>query len=245
MRQVPAALLLLALAACQDPTTSYVNKSVDTSLLQAAAHAEETGGWLAAVASYRSLHERRPEDPVAAAGLIRALRNAGHLPEALRVANEAASKFPKDASVVGERGKVLLATHDVPGALKVLQEAAGLPGADWTIHSAMGVAHDLAGQHDAAQHAYDRALELSPDNLAVQNNLALSLALAGDIDAAIAKLQPQGIIGKTTPQTRQSLALLYALRGDLDRTEALMRKDLPEKIANENLAYYRLFAGLH
>jgi Flp pilus assembly protein TadD len=243
MRQCPAILLALALAACQDPAANYVNRSVDTSLLQAATRAEETGGWLAAVATYRSLHERRPDDPVAAAGLARALRNAGQLPEALRVANEAALKFPRDAHVVGEQGKALLASRDIPGALNALQAAASLPDADWTIHSAIGVAHDLAGQHDAAQQAYARALELSPGNPTVQNNLALSLALSGNIDAAIAKLEPHQISDKTTPQTRQSLALLYALRGDLDRTEELVRKDLPEKLANENLAYYRLLNG--
>jgi Flp pilus assembly protein TadD len=245
MRHSSAILLVLALAACQDPTTNYVNKSVDTSLLQAASQSEETGGWLAAVATYRPLYERRPDDPVAAAGLIRALRNAGQLGEALRVANEAAPKFPQDAHVIGEQGKAVLASRDIPGALKILQTAASLPNADWTIASAVGIAHDLAGQYDAAQAAYARALEMSPDNPTVQNNLALSLALAGNIDAAIAKLEPQGIVSRTTPQTRQSLALLYALRGDLDRTDELVRKDLPEKLAQENLAYYRLLSGFH
>jgi Flp pilus assembly protein TadD len=244
MRHLWAALAALALAACQDPTTNYVNKSVDTSLLQAAAQAEQSGSWLAAIATYRSLYERRPDDPAIAAGLVRALRNAGQLPEALRVAVEAAPRFPQDARFLGEQGKVLLAMRDLPGALKTLQTASTLPNADWTIFSAIGIAHDLAGQHDAAQLAYARALEMSPDNLTVQNNLALSLALSGNIDAAIAQLEPKGIGSRTTPQTRQSLALLYALRGDLDRTEALVRKDLPEKLANENLAYYRLLNGL-
>lgn len=245
MRHYPAILLAMALAACQDPAANYVNKSVDTSLLQAATQSEETGGWLAAVATYRPLYERRPDDPVAAAGLIRALRNTGQLPEALRIANEAAPKFPQDARVIGEQGKAILASRDIPAALKTLQIAASLPNADWTIYSAIGVAHDLAGQNDAAQRAYARALEMSPDNPTVQNNLALSLALSGNIEGAIAKLEPQGIAGRTTPQTRQSLALLYALRGDLDRTEGLVRKDLPEKLAQENLDYYRLLSGFH
>lgn len=243
MRHYPAILLVLALAACQDPTTNAVNRSVDTSLLQAATQAEQSGGWLAAVATYRSLYERRPDDAAAAAGLVRALRNSGQLAEALRIANEAAPKFPQDARVQGELGKALLASRDVPGALKTLQAASGLENADWTIHSAIGVAHDLAGQHDSAQQAYARALAMSPDNPTVQNNLALSLALSGNIDGAIAKLEPQGF-ARTTPQMRQSLALLYALKGDLARTESLVRKDLPEKLANENIAYYRLLNGL-
>ena len=234
----------LTLAACQDPAANYVNKSVDTSLRDAAIEAEQGGSWLAAVATYRSLYERRPEDPEVAAGLIRALRNAGQLSEAQRIANEAGPRFPQDPRVVGEQGKVQLAMRDIPGALKTLQTAAELPNADWTIFSAIGFAHDLAGQNEAAQRAYARALELSTDNLTVQNNLALSLALSGNIDAAIAKLEPQDIGARSTPQTRQSLALLYALRGDLNRTESLVRKDLPEKLANENLAYYRLLNGL-
>ena len=244
MRHSSAILLVVALAACQDPTATYVNRSVDTSLLQAATHSEESGGWLAAVATYRPLYERRPDDPVAAAGLIRALRNTGQLTEALRIANEAEPKFPQDARVIGELGKAQLASRDIPGALKTLQKAASLPNADWTIYSAIGIAHDLAGQNEAAQRAYAKALEMSPNNPTVQNNLALSLALSGNIDRAIANLEPHGIADRTTPQTRQSLALLYALRGDLDRTEGLVRKDLPEKLAQENLAYYRLLSGV-
>jgi Flp pilus assembly protein TadD len=245
MRQFRLVVLLaLALGACQDPAKNYVAQSVDTSLMQAATHAENSGGWLAAVATYRSLYERRPDDPAVAASLVRALRNTGQVQEAVRIAAEAAPKFPQEPRILGEHGKALLAARDLPGALRTLQAASELPGADWTIHSAMGVAYDLGGQHEAAQRAYAKALELSPDNLTVQNNLALSLALSGNIDAAIAKLEPQSFGQRDNPQTRQSLALLYALRGDLNRTESLVRKDLPEKLANENLAYYRLLNGL-
>jgi hypothetical protein len=40
-------------------------------------------------------------------------------------------------------------------------------------------------------------------------------------------------------QARQSLALLYALKGDTAKAEPLIRGDLPEKLAAENLAYLR------
>jgi Flp pilus assembly protein TadD len=244
LRSALGALIALGLAACEQTGQTQVSAQVDASLRQAAVQAEQTASWPAAVATYRALYDKRPDDPEIAAGLIRALRNSGQTAEALRVGVAAAAKHAGSALVIGEQGKAMLAARDLSNALRTLQTAAALPEADWTIHSAMGIAYDFAGQHESAQAAYARALALSPDNLTVMNNLALSLALSGNLDAAIARLEPQNAMQRTTPQTRQSLALLYALRGDLGRTENLVRRDLPEKLANENLAYYRLLTGL-
>jgi Flp pilus assembly protein TadD len=53
-----------------------------------------------------------------------------------------------------------------------------------------GVALDLAGNHAAAQSIYRAALELTPNDPAIANNLALSLALQGRASEAKAVLLP-------------------------------------------------------
>ena len=40
-------------------------------------------------------------------------------------------------------------------------------------------------------------------------------------------------------QHRQNLAFLQAIKGDLTSAEILMRRDLPEKMVEKNLEYYR------
>jgi Flp pilus assembly protein TadD len=129
--------------------------------------------------------------------------------------------------------------HDAQGALPLLRAAAAHEPNDWSLYSAIGVATDLLGDQAAAQEAYLKALELSPSNPAVTNNLALSLALSGNIDGGIAKIESLGPAIRRLPQTRQSLALLYALKGDVAKAEPLLRDGMPDKIASDNLAYYR------
>jgi Flp pilus assembly protein TadD len=101
----------------------------------------------------------------------------------------------------------------------------------------------MSGTHAAAQESYLKALALSPSNATVMNNLALSLALSGNIDAGIQQLQELAPPMRRSPQARQSLAVLHAIKGDVDKAEPLVRGDLPDKQAAENMAYYRLLGS--
>ena len=55
---------------------------------------------------------------------------------------------------------------------------------DPAIFNALGVAQDLTGAHVEAQMAYIKGLKTSPDDAALNNNHALSLALEGRFDEA-------------------------------------------------------------
>ena len=103
----------------------------------------------------------------------------------------------------------------------------------------MGIAYDYVGRPVEAQASYDRALAQSPQNPAVLNNVALSRALAGDLEGGIAILEQQTKRPTAQAQVRQNLALLYALKGDLSKVERLASQDLPERIVKNNLAYFR------
>jgi Flp pilus assembly protein TadD len=234
-----------ALAACQETPQRPMGEAVDQTLRQGAADAAARGGWSEAASSWRLHYERNPNDAEAAAGLVRSLRLAGRIDEAVKIGAEASQRMPGDARLLAEYGKARLAARDVEGAVPVLRAALAQAPGDWTLLSALGIADDLRGRHVEAQASYLKALELAPNNPAVTNNLALSLALSGNIDAGIVRLlELQAPLRGGTPQTRQSLALLYAMKGDLAAAERLVGADLPPKLANENMAYYRLLAGL-
>jgi Flp pilus assembly protein TadD len=230
----------LTLAAC-DPSkpAQDIDTAVNESLRQGAVRSEAAGGWPEAVAGYRTLYQRQPTDPAVAVSYLRALRNAGQADEAVRVGAEALTKNGDNPKILSDYGKARLAAHDAQGALPLLRAAAAHEPNDWSLYSAIGVATDLLGDQAAAQEAYLKALELSPSNPAVTNNLALSLALSGNIDGGIAKIESLGPAIRRLPQTRQSLALLYALKGDVAKAEPLLRDGMPDKIASDNLAYYR------
>jgi Flp pilus assembly protein TadD/cell division septation protein DedD len=229
----------LALAGCQDDPGKSIREAVDQSLHQGGAQAAALGGWREAAASFRPLYERNPDDLVAALGLIRSLRNAGQLDEAMRIGAAVTAKHPDDAALLGEYGKARLAARDLPGALETLGAAASRAPADWSLPSAMGIAYDLRGEHEKAQEAYLAALTISPNNPSVMNNLALSLALSGNLDGGIARLETLAPPMRGSAQARQSLALLYAVKGETAKAEPLLRRDLPDRLVAENLAYLR------
>src|SRR5207248_7750890 len=102
----------------------------------------------------------------------------------------------------------------------------------------IGVADDLMGQHGEAQARYRRGLELAPGDPVLSLNLALSLALTGNYDEAIARLGPIAAAPISSPRERQTRALIYGLKGDRQRAAQLGLLDLDPAAVQHNLAYY-------
>jgi cell division protein FtsN len=69
----------------------------------------------------------------------------------------------------------------------------------------------------------------------VLNNLALSQAMTGDVDAGINLLRRAGQQTGASVQIRQNLALLLAMKGSLGEAERLVRADLPKEMADANM----------
>ena len=92
----------------------------------------------------------------------------------------------------------------------------------------LGIARDLQGHHAAAQAAYATALALTPDMIAAQVNLGLSLALSGQTDRALSILRPLAARSEATPRVRQDLAVALALAGNESEAEQVLRMDQPE-----------------
>lgn len=91
----------------------------------------------------------------------------------------------------------------------------------------LGIARDLQGRHAAAQAAYAAALALTPDMIAAQVNLGLSLALSGQTDRALSILRPLAARSEATPRVRQDLAVALALAGNESEAEQVLRADQP------------------
>ena len=102
----------------------------------------------------------------------------------------------------------------------------------------------MRGDHETAQQRYIDGLEIAPDNTSLRNNLALSLALAGDYDEAVQVLSR--IAAGPTPSlaARHNLALVYGLKGDMDKAAQIGRRDLTEAEVRSNLACYARLRAL-
>lgn len=139
-------------------------------------------------------------------------RLAGHYDEAIHTLSQLMLVAADDPRVVGEYGKTLVEKGRAGEAVQFLTRATELQPKDWTLYSALGVAHDETGDQNSARQAYIHALALKPDEPSVLNNYALSRMLAGDPAMArelIASAAKAG--GASDPKIARNIALVNAL----------------------------------
>ncbi len=233
----------LLLAGCvAEPPQQRTEKlsDLDRSLFQAAESFEKRRDYVTAVSYYRNLYRRDQADIEAVVGLSRGLRHLQQAREAQAIVLRALKKTPKDRDLRAELGKVLLSLGEPLKAIDQLSRVdAEIEGKRWDIKVALAIGHDRVGMYEQAERRYRQALELSPENAAVMNNFALSLAQAGCLGEALELLQRAASLPEATPRMRQNLALLFAMKGDLASAEKYVRRDMPPKVAAQNMAYYR------
>jgi Flp pilus assembly protein TadD len=116
------------------------------------------------------------------------LREKGQLADAAKALRQLMLVAGNDPRVASEYGKVLVQQGYAKDALGILTKAVQLNGADWTLHSALGVAYDQLDNHAEARKSYARALAMKPGEPSVTNNYAVSRMLTGDYDGAIQML---------------------------------------------------------
>lgn len=209
------------------------------SLHDAAKIAERSHDYTAAATFYNSLYDRNPDDLKAALGLSRNLRFVGAYIQAIEILKKAIREHPDDVTLQAELGKVQLAAGQPEEAVASLIKAREAAPNDWRVHSALGIAFDRLGRYDSARISYDAALALSPNNSSVLNNLALSVVQIGEIERGIELLERAAGMGGASIQIRQNLAMMHAINGNLEEAEKLARQDLPEKMVEANLEFYR------
>ena len=176
--------------------------------------------------------------------MARNLRYAGLPKEAIKELKKGMGSHGEPPALLLELGKSQLAAALLNDARETLEKNVSKASGDWQAHAALGLAYDRLGRHAEAEQGYRAALALSPGNVAVSNNLALSFALAGKLDEGIAVLEKIVESENSTPQARQNLSLLYAMHQDFDKAERLSREDLTPQEVARNMTSYRQLAGL-
>lgn len=240
-----AACALTACTGAPAPAESDGNVAgaVEPSLRAAAASAEAARDYKGAAQHWGTLYQRHPKNAEIALGLARVLRYAGQPQQSADIIQAQLESKPGDPDLLTELGKDYLAADRLPLALANLERARTAAPNRWDVHSALGVALDASGRFGEAAEAYAQALALSPDNPRILNNLALSQALDGRLDDAIATLKRAADHPKAGSQIRQNLAMLLALKGDEAQAEKLVRQDLPADMARNNTAILRALAA--
>ena len=207
--------------------------------------AARAGGDLAnALQLYRRAASLQTDAAAPFVAIGNTLIEMGQVNEAIVAYNSALDRQARDPEALRGIAKAYLKTARPELAGKPLAIAFEDTPNDPKLLQLIGVADDLMGQHGEAQARYRRGLELAPGDPVLSLNLALSLALTGNYDEAIARLGPIAAAPISSPRERQTLALIYGLKGDRQRAEQLGLLDLDPAAVQHNLAYYETLRRL-
>jgi len=198
-------LLSLGLAACSE---TVVSKAPTTTTLTA----KESAAFAKSIAHYEQLLAQKPGEIEALLGLARNLRWSQRAPEAALLLEAHRKTFGTDGRYLAELGKVNLIQGQSAVGVDLLEQATHKITDDWRLYSALGIGLDYQANYTAAEMAYNKALEMCPDDPAVINNLGISQGLSGRMDQAIMTLQKALSYGDHTDKIKRNLTLFTDAR---------------------------------
>jgi Flp pilus assembly protein TadD len=207
-------------------------------LMRLAGDAHAGGDLAAAVGFYRRAAALDDTAVAPFVGAGNTLLEMGNANEAIVAYNAALARNEHDPEALRGLAKANLLTGKPELAGAPLGTAYQQTPNDPKLLQLIGVADDYSGEHAEAQARYRRGLELLPHDPGLSLDLALSLALTGDYQGAIAVLQPVALARGSSPRERQTLALIYGLAGDRIEAARIGRLDLDPQAVEHNLAYY-------
>jgi Flp pilus assembly protein TadD len=209
------------------------------------ARATRNAGDLESAANlYREAMARNPGNPQIAIELGAVLIDSGQPEQAIDLfATVSGAAERPDISIRAERGigRAYLVMQNAQAALDHFILARDKAAQDPRSLVDCGVALDLLRRHAEAQESYRAALQVAPHDTGARNDLALSLALTRQYDAALEIIVPVARSAAATPQIRQNLALIYGLKGDGNAADAISRVDLDPVATSSNV---KLFSAL-
>jgi Flp pilus assembly protein TadD len=175
-----------------------------------------------------------PQDARAAVSYAKNLKAAGNKRDAMQVLQQAHSANPNDRELNSEYGRLALEHDQLTLAEKLLEHADNPAQPDWRVVSARGTVLAKQGKHGEAITMYERALEISPGQPSVMNNLAMTHAMTGQASKAEGLLRQASVKGDTDPRVQQNLALVLGLNGKHDEAKVMGADNLPPDTSSHN-----------
>lgn len=251
-RLLSACVLGLSLSACAGgllPGEQSAERKVQTSPADDGtvrlAEATRQGGDLSAAANlYQQVLKRHPENMDARLGLAQTLMASGEVERARLTYAEGVKLAPQSMEPLLGLARIAVMRRDLEQADTLFTQAQKLaPDTDIRALYGLGVTRDMQGRSEEAQALYRQALAIHPEDVAVRNNLGLSLALNGDPRQAVNVLLEIATANGAPPQARQNLALAYGLIGNVEAAETVLASDLERSAVQNNLHYYDYLRG--
>lgn len=197
----------------------------------------------AAARLYARARDLAPARPGPALGLARASRELGDHRASVRAYRTVLALQPSHPAALREIAREFMDLGAPGDAIPYLKTAVA-SDPDPRLGNELGIAHDLMGNHDAAQREFRAALALAPGDLTLRTNLGRSLAFSGRYGDAILTLQALVNSPRTTKRQREALALAHAAAGDITAALRVTRIDQPGAVDAGRRARYEMIGEL-
>ena len=139
---------------------------------------------------------------------------SGDMPQALSRYETLASTTSASVAVVEGAGLSALKLGQWARGRKWIEQATAMPDASWKAWNALGILADVRSDFRAADRAYDKALQLSPDEPDLLNNFGWSLMLRGRWADAVRILERGRRIDPRSSRLQNNLELARAAIAD-------------------------------
>ena len=166
-------------------------------------------------------YQKEPENIETAKFFAKALRDIESHDRVIEVASDTLILYPSDYDMLMLLGRSYLSQKKIDPAAQAFGRAISADNSRPDAFAALGLVYDRAAQHQYAQRAYKKALEIDPKRTTTLTNYGLSLALTGDIASAEVMLRKAANRPDANTQVRQNLALVLGLQGKFDEMKTV------------------------
>jgi Flp pilus assembly protein TadD len=219
-----AGVLCAALSGCAQPPGSEAAKQTmpADSRLRVALAAEQSGDRELAVTMYAAAAEEAPNDTVVLQRCAEGLARSGRLAEAASLLTRHMPSGPRRTDLMLTLGSIEVLAGQPMQADAALSEVLAVRPDDVKALTNRGIALDMEKRHAEAQALYRKALALAPGDVAISNDLALSLMLSGHAMEARQVLLPFRDVADLPERVRINLGIVEAAGGDHASAQQLL-----------------------
>jgi Flp pilus assembly protein TadD len=222
-RSGAAGMLCILLAACvtagQNATESTLSPEAQR-MMQLAGDVEARGEYHTAAALYARAAESPGNATEAQLRLGSAYLKSGNYPAAREAFTKVLMSNPQDGEALLGLGTAQLKSNDVESGARTLAKAGPLVNTP-SAYNRLGAAQILVGRLDAAHEAFERAQALAPNDLDITVNIALTKALQGKTNEAVAAMQTVVQSPVAQPRHQANLVMVLGIAGRAEEAKAV------------------------
>lgn len=176
-------------------------------------------------------------------GYAKALSGIGSEGRAIKVLEDGAAKYPKDAGIMRTHAKILSKHGLIGPALRKMQAALKHAPNEWRLYNDIGELHSKMGEQSLAIDAFKRALKLDPNNPNIHTNMGVTYMFNKQLILAEKHLNIAVSHPNATAKMRQNYAFTLGLQGKYKAARKMFLQDLTLKQVNSNIAQLKAING--